>query len=351
MKGLAYFAVISCVEASHFAHQSLHHRATGRPNCKTYTVQDGDTCASIGKENGVTWAQLLSWNSDINSQCSNLGDLTGNQICVSNPSGNYVIPASISSASSSATGSQSIVTTTAPVPSPTVSGTNTKCAKYYQIGKDETCNTVVEKTGISRSDFLFLNPELNTQCTNLQKKVYYCVQAVGDISTYSGHPGSTSDNFSKVSMTSVPSSVPRPDYSGALKNNSHPVVQLATDTRKDCYDYMWLDNTTDNALADCWTMAMTNEISAEDFILWNPSLEKKSSHSSSLIPLAASTGSTGSSSSIASNPYNYPCTLRASSSYCVQLSNPSSTATSGSPTPSSVAASATQTPSKSTRSA
>ncbi|KAJ5111958.1 hypothetical protein N7532_000003 [Penicillium argentinense] len=64
-------------------------------------------------------------------------------------------------------------------------------------------------------------------------------------------------------MTSVPSSVPRPDYSGALKNNSHPVVQLATDTRKDCYDYMWLDNTTDNALADCWTMALTNEISAE----------------------------------------------------------------------------------------
>lgn len=42
--------------------------------------------------------------------------------------------------------------TSSPVPSPTVSGTNTKCAQYYQIGKGETCDTVTEKTGISKSD-------------------------------------------------------------------------------------------------------------------------------------------------------------------------------------------------------
>jgi hypothetical protein len=132
MKGLAYFAMIASVQASHFAHQSLHHRATGSPNCKTYTVQDGDTCASIGKSTGATWAQLLSWNSDINRECSyvtwdsciddnaahsmisrNLGDLSGKEICISNPSGDYAIPATSSAASSSATGSQSIVTTTA----------------------------------------------------------------------------------------------------------------------------------------------------------------------------------------------------------------------------------------------
>ncbi|KAJ5471186.1 hypothetical protein N7530_008543 [Penicillium desertorum] len=87
-----------------------------------------------------------------------------------------------------------------------------------------------------REDRLFLNPELNKDCANLQKNVYYCVQAVGDITTYSGHTGSTSDNFNKVSMTSVSSHVPRPDYSGALKNNSSPIIPLATDTRKDCYE-------------------------------------------------------------------------------------------------------------------
>ncbi|OQE20116.1 hypothetical protein PENFLA_c017G01540 [Penicillium flavigenum] len=285
MKGLVYFAVVVSVQASHFGHQSLHRRATGSHNYKTYTVQDGDSCA-----------QLLSWNSDINSECSNLGDLSGKDICVSNPSGDYAIPATSSSASSGATGSQSIITTTAPLPSPIVSGTNTKCAKYYQIGKDETCDTVIEKTGISRSDFMFLNPELTETCTNLQKDVYYYV---------------------KVSMTSVPSSASRPDFAGALKNNSIPAIPLAKDTRKDCYDYIWMNNITDNALADCWTMAMTIDVPKEDFIMWNPSLEKNA---------------TG---------YNYPCTLQSSSSYCVQLSKPTNAQTTRVQSPSSVAASST----------
>lgn len=70
MKGLVYFAVVASVQASHLGHQSLHRRATGSHNCKTYTVQDGDSCVSIGRSSGATWAQLLSWNSDINSECS-----------------------------------------------------------------------------------------------------------------------------------------------------------------------------------------------------------------------------------------------------------------------------------------
>ncbi|OJJ84358.1 LysM peptidoglycan-binding domain-containing protein [Aspergillus glaucus CBS 516.65] len=236
MKGLVYFAVIASVQASHFAHQSLHRRATGSTNCKTYTVQSGDNCASIGKSSGATWAQLLSWNSDINSECSNLGNLSGKDICVSNPSGDYAIPATSSASSSGARSLQSIVTTTAPVPSPIVSGTNTKCAQYYQIGSNETCDTVTDKSGISRSDFLFLNPELKKDCTNLQKDVYYCVQAVGYITTYSGHAGSTTDNFNKVSMTSVPSSAARPNYFSGSYTGSNPVIPIANDTRKDCYE-------------------------------------------------------------------------------------------------------------------
>ncbi|KAJ5956101.1 hypothetical protein N7501_010380, partial [Penicillium viridicatum] len=224
--------------ASHFGHQSLPRRATGSHNYKTSTVQDGDSC-----------------NSDINSECSNLGDLSGKDICVSNPSGNYTIPTTSSSASSSATNSQSIITTTAPMPSPIVSRTNTKCAKYYQIRKDKTYDTVTEKTVsvplFKEIENIFLNPELTETYTNLQKDVYYCMQAVGDITTYSGHARSTSDRFSKVSITSVPSSASRPDFAGALKNNSIPAIPLAKDTRKDCYDYIWMNNITDNALADC----------------------------------------------------------------------------------------------------
>ncbi|KAJ5139216.1 uncharacterized protein N7515_004064 [Penicillium bovifimosum] len=341
MKGLAYFAVTASVQASKFAHQSLHRGATSSPSCNTYTVKDGDTCAKIGKSSGATWAQLLSWNSDINRECSNLGDFSGKDIYISNPAGDYAIPVPSSTTSSSATGSQSIITTTASIPSPTVSGTNSKCARYYKIGTGETCDAVVKKSSISISDFLFLNPEINEKCTNLQLGVYYCVQAVGYITTYPGY-GGTSDDYTKVSMTAVPSSVLRPDYPGALPNNSYPVIPLANGTRKDCYDYMWLSNTTDDALADCWTMAMTNGVSAEDFIMWNPSLEEKPRRSSSIASTASASAS--SSSSVTPDSYYYPCTLRASSSYCVMLSRPKKTKASGSRTTSSIAASSTQSP-------
>ncbi|KAJ5256307.1 LysM domain-containing protein [Penicillium chrysogenum] len=167
-------------------------------------------------------------------------------------------------------------------------------------------------------------PRAHGDLHKLQKDVYYCVQAVGDITTYSGHAGSTSDRFSKVSMTSVPSSASRPDFAGALKNNSIPAIPLAKDSRKDCYDYIWMNNITDNALADCWTMAMTIDVPKEDFIMWNPSLEKNA---------------TG---------YNYPCTLQSSSSYCVQLSKPTNTQTTRVQSPSSVAASSTQSPKSTT---
>lgn len=196
MKGLVYFVVIASVQASHFAHQSLHRRATGSTNCKTYTVQSGDTCASIGKSSGATWAQLLSWNSDINSECSyvtwNLSDyrnIDDRMRLTTSFLGTLVTsPARISaSATPQATmpspppalhlqaaqethrassppqrmslcrmqegnGAIVLIKTSSPVPSPIVSGTNTKCAQYYQIGSNETCDTVTEKSGISRSD-------------------------------------------------------------------------------------------------------------------------------------------------------------------------------------------------------
>ena len=73
----------------------------------TYNVGTGDTCTGIEKPQDVTWAQLLAWNSQIDSTCSyvvtpielqsstnegihsSLGSLVNTTICVSNPVGNY----------------------------------------------------------------------------------------------------------------------------------------------------------------------------------------------------------------------------------------------------------------------
>lgn len=63
--------------------------------CKLYTVQTSDTCSSIVASydtlgvSKFTQTQLVSWNTNLRSDCSNLIDLVGSAVCVNNPGGDY----------------------------------------------------------------------------------------------------------------------------------------------------------------------------------------------------------------------------------------------------------------------
>lgn len=72
------------------------------------------------------------------------------------------------------------ITTAATIPTDVATGTNTNCAQFYKVVSGDYCNTVALKYGISLSDFLFLNPEVFSNCTNLYADESYCVEAVGD---------------------------------------------------------------------------------------------------------------------------------------------------------------------------
>lgn len=52
--------------------------------CNVYQVQDGDTCDSIIRTHakGISGSQFLAWNPNINTLCSNLGDLWKTFICL-----------------------------------------------------------------------------------------------------------------------------------------------------------------------------------------------------------------------------------------------------------------------------
>lgn len=67
--------------------------------------------------------------------------------------------------------------------------TNTRCAEYYKVKQGDTCSkiTINASPSISLDDFLFLNPSVDGNCSNLIPGESYCIQAVGDISTYSGY--------------------------------------------------------------------------------------------------------------------------------------------------------------------
>ncbi|KFY95579.1 hypothetical protein V500_02715 [Pseudogymnoascus sp. VKM F-4518 (FW-2643)] len=275
-------------------------------SCKTYTVQANDTCVSISNSSGANWAQLLSWNSAIDKTCSNLGTLVDKSICVSNPLGDFSMP-------SNTRGPTSVATTAAPIATPTPDGTNSYCGEYFKVGSADDCATIATEFGIGRDDFLFLNPEVWENCTNLWKDYNYCVKPVGTITTYPGHPESTST----IPFVDTPATtVLYVDPVGRFNKNV-TVIPLANKTRLDCYDYIYIDNAADMHSMSCWGLAMVYDVEPEELVLWNPSLEENGTESAS-----------------SDSPYAYDCQLAESVSYCVLLASPTTSSKSVLKTPS-----------------
>lgn len=115
---------------------------------KTYTVVKGDNCNKIASKFSTSFSNLRTLNSSINSGCTNLQ--VGQKVCVKKGT------------SSSSSGSTS-------------SATSGSCKSYHTVKAGETCNKI--RGGTSLSQFLKLNPSVNSGCTNLQVGKKYCVTA------------------------------------------------------------------------------------------------------------------------------------------------------------------------------
>lgn len=101
--------------------------------------------------------------------------MVGDQVCVGIPGKPYTPPPST-------TLQPTIPLTAAPIPTDIAEGTNKNCGKYYHAIAGDYCNLISMKFGISLEDFVFLNPAINTNCTNLFAEESYCIQAVGNSS-------------------------------------------------------------------------------------------------------------------------------------------------------------------------
>ncbi|KAI3543610.1 LysM domain-containing protein [Colletotrichum filicis] len=237
--------------------------------CDIYTVVESDTCDKIAKAHGMTVTQLLSWNPSINSGCYNLNQTIGHQICVSVPGTPYVEP-------SQTTLQPSIPLTAAPVPTNVAAETNTYCGRYYTAILGDYCNLIVMKFGISMDDFLFLNPAINENCTNLYAEESYCVQPVGDLNTYTGKPGHITFAIT-MTGTVEDSATTLPDNIWTAPTPTTTLLPIATGTRKDCYHYLtgddWQKDMTGMYLAsNCALAAEVFDVTLEDLEVWNPIL-------------------------------------------------------------------------------
>ncbi|KAL4806498.1 hypothetical protein BDV18DRAFT_159672 [Aspergillus unguis] len=136
--------------------------------CTTYTVQKGDTCKRVAKAHNISTVQLRSYNPWIDGGCYNFNRTIGTEICMDKPGDTYHVP-------STATAPPTTTATT-PVPVPTNAADNSTrtCGEYYTVKDKEGCDAIVQKFPITRENFLILNPGVGQNCTNLIAGPSYC---------------------------------------------------------------------------------------------------------------------------------------------------------------------------------
>ena len=172
--------------------------------------------------------------------------------------------------------------------------TYTTCLRLANgFAEGESCARIAMANSISFDEILFLNPDLNSDCTNLRPGSQYCkhsssqfthyacwwytgILPVGDIETYSGYEATASGKPSSSTAT-----VTRPAITGTRtpwdqlpeatgKRTDYPKqteAPLAKGTRKDCEEYM--ENIYGKDV-DCSYFRI--QVPMSYFVTWNPSL-------------------------------------------------------------------------------
>ncbi|KAF5486479.1 LysM domain-containing protein [Colletotrichum fructicola] len=151
-----------------------------------YKVQSGDNCDIIAQKNGITVAQLKTWNTDINAGCTNLW-------------ADYYICTHVPGAAVPTTTMRTTTTTTAapgPTVSPVMPGAAANCDRYYKIQSGDGCDSVASKAGITVAQLKAWNTEINASCSNLWLDYYVCTHIPGAVTptttkTTAGTPGPT----------------------------------------------------------------------------------------------------------------------------------------------------------------
>ncbi|KAF7533914.1 hypothetical protein G7Z17_g13446 [Cylindrodendrum hubeiense] len=237
--------------------------------CKIVTVGINATCSAIASVTNITEAQLHAWNPIIDFACSNLNLMNGTELCVDAPGRKFVEP----------TADLPPLTPTESVPIPTNAAEDSKkpCGRWYSVEAGDYCNLLMVKFGISLVDFHFLNPGINENCTNLFAAESYCVQAVGDINTYSGRPGHMPVTIEpSAPFTGIPF-IKLPNATASPYRRLYTPLPTAIGTRDDCVHYFdgddyQLDVSDSTWANNCLLAAFLYDVDVELFATWNSGL-------------------------------------------------------------------------------
>ncbi|KAJ7751586.1 hypothetical protein B0H16DRAFT_1547596 [Mycena metata] len=128
--------------------------------CTEYhTVVSGDGCVSIESTFGLSPAQFIAMNPELNAGCTNLA--LGDAYCVASSNSTSIGP-----------------------PANVAPGTITAgCTEYHTIVSGDGCANIESMFGLLLAQFIAMNPELNAGCTNLALGDAYCVQSSNSTAT------------------------------------------------------------------------------------------------------------------------------------------------------------------------
>ncbi|KAL4911937.1 hypothetical protein BDW62DRAFT_206942 [Aspergillus aurantiobrunneus] len=139
------------------------------------------------------------------------------------------------------------------------------------VQEGDQCSLVSLANGLSLTDFYFLNPEIDDDCTNLLLAEAHCVAPVSDISTYSNYPVTTPlftvplATFSSVD-TQIPTST-----SGSECTYTPTAMPLAEGTLEDCEQYQDYDPEYPESNR-CTRVARSMDVTTDQLLRWNLSL-------------------------------------------------------------------------------
>ncbi|SPJ79174.1 uncharacterized protein FTOL_07565 [Fusarium torulosum] len=131
-------------------------------NCnKFHIIKSTTTCQGIVDYNKITTANLLKWNTGINSGCTNLG--LGNSVCVGVIGGVTPDPTTTKPTSG------------VPTPTPIQPGMTEKCTKWHPVKSTTTCQGILSYNKITLAQFYKWNPAVKSDCSNLWPDTWACI--------------------------------------------------------------------------------------------------------------------------------------------------------------------------------
>ncbi|AEO68673.1 carbohydrate-binding module family 50 protein [Thermothielavioides terrestris NRRL 8126] len=287
--------------------------ASGIPSsCQNfYEAADGDTCNTVlGIYNYITKDQFFAWNPSLKGNCNGL--LRGVYYCVANyASTKSLMPPTVTAKPSpiaagttgnctawylavgsddcstiafvlsDCSGIQDSVyycvavpgtpaTRTAPLPTtptgtlPTQTGVAANCTRYWLVSRDDSCDSIASAAGIAKASLVAWNPALGADCKGLTPDYYVCVSTapITDAPTSTVTlPGdgrlptttTTKSDTASATTTGQPGSTPSPTMPGMVAGCVR--FYYRGPDAKDLY---------------CYDIAAAAGISLDDFIKWNP---------------------------------------------------------------------------------